>query len=111
MLRCKGCGEQTPPVDVNGRGFCESCSNVRVHKGYTREELSEAFDRVKDRENWKMPIDKSLAGELGAADRSAIEAAVVFYAGCVPTFKVEGGLCGAMFTRVTAPGYYVAVGA
>jgi hypothetical protein len=91
--------------------YCDTCARVPVHAGYTRAQLSEAFDRVKDRENWKMPIDKSVAGTLSAADQSMIAAAVVFYAGCVPSFRVEGGLCGAYFTRVTAAGYYAAVGA
>ncbi len=73
---------------------------------YTEFELSFWFDLVKDPTNWKNPVDCTLPGIVAACDRKAIAAAVVFYAGCSPEFTgTKNGL------RVTAPGYYRAVGA
>lgn len=108
--RCKGCGEA---VELFARGFCESCYNVRVYKGYTRAELSEAFDRVKNPDNWKLPINVTLPVWLARREKTMIEAAVVFYAGCCPEFtELRDGSGGVIRgTRVTAAGYYAAVGA
>lgn len=99
--RCKGCD---PPVTGKGK-FCRTCSTVKVHGDYTRKQLTMAFDRVKNADNWKMPIDKTL--KLNPAEVEAVRHAVVFYAGCVPTFTAKVG----EGYRVQAVGYYMAVGA
>ena len=102
-VRCKGCGED---VELFNCGYCEHCHNVRVFRGYSRAELKDAFERVEDKTNWKNPIDTVLPGMLSGAEQSLIEAAVIFFAGCEPTIlPYEFG------TRVTAKGYYHAVGA
>lgn len=104
---CKGClCDAVELVD----GYCAECSNVCVHWGYTRAQLSEAFDRVKSPVNWKLPIDAMLPGRLTPSEKTVIEAAVIFYAGCSATFSCEVHGRGYR-TRVQAAGYYAAVGA
>ena len=93
--------EQTNNTDKGNNAF----------QGFTVAELRTAFELVEDKTNWKNPIDKSLAGPLTVAERKLINAAVIFFAGCEAKFTDEGGLAGAIFTRVKAVGYYVAVGA
>lgn len=73
---------------------------------FTRGELREAFDLVADAQNWKAPVDRVVVPGLGTIERLRVDAACRFFAGCGATFtEVENG------TRVTAPGYYAAVGA
>ena len=74
-------------------------------ESFTRAELEQAFNLVADPEHWKNPIHKVLPS-LDARERERIERAVVFFAGCKPTFK-DLGAAGVL---VTAPGYYLAVG-
>ena len=38
-----------------GFGYCVTCRTKVVYDGYTRAQLSEAFDQVKDLTNWKSP--------------------------------------------------------
>jgi hypothetical protein len=103
--RCGGCGEDV----TSGARYCQTCETVTVHAGFTRAELKDAFDRVCDLTNWKNPINRVLIGTLSKRDRAAIECAVVFYAGCNASFAFTPGARPS--TRVTAVGYYVAVGA
>lgn len=77
-----------------------------VYRGYSRAELRKAFERVQDKTNWKNPIDVTLP-YLKPSERSLIHAAVVFFAGCEPTFEVLN----TRQHRVRAVGYYAAVGA
>lgn len=73
---------------------------------YSQDELKFGFDLVCDATNWKNPIDCVLPGIVSKHDRALIAAAVIFYAGCQATFTgTPKGL------RVTADGYYKAVGA
>lgn len=105
---CKGC--HCEAVDGLVDGYCSQCANVCIHWGYTRAQLSEAFDRVKSPENWKLPIDATLEGRLSGPEKTVIEAAVIFYAGCSAIFTTE--IKGRGYsTRVRAAGYYAAVGA
>jgi hypothetical protein len=102
--RCKGCGEET---ELFNAGYCDPCHNVKVHAGYTRRELKEAFELVQDTQNWKNPINR-MVPTCSGADLNLITSAVVFFAGCVPTFRVDRKTgC----TIVKAAGYYAAVGA
>lgn len=73
---------------------------------FTRDELKTAFERVADKQNWKNPIRALITEHLTDRDFIAIREAVSFFAGCVPMFRLtpDG-------VKVTAPGYYVAVGA
>jgi hypothetical protein len=86
--------DECPCADVDGRQV-------------TRGELSAAFSAVADPSNWKLPVDTTLDhDEATRLGRGVIREAVIFFAGCVPTFEnTERGV------RVRARGYYAAVGA
>jgi hypothetical protein len=66
-------------------------------------ELMAAFDLVADKGNWKLAIDKTVRWNI---DRELITDAVVHFTGSVPGFTITGA-----WLRVTAAGYYAAVGA
>jgi hypothetical protein len=70
---------------------------------YSRAELKAAFDKVCNSQNWKMPIDAVIT----EAERDVATQAVIFFAGCSPKFR---GI-GPAKLRMTAVGYYKAVGA
>ncbi len=80
-------------------------------RGVTRDELSLAFDAVADKANWKNPINTVV--DLDDYTKALVAEAVVFYAGCVPSFERLTGTTtsGLAKYRVTAKGYYAAVGA
>ena len=72
--------------------------------GYGVEALQAAFDAVKNPEHWKLPIDATIA----EGDRAVTEAAIIFFTGSQPRFLPDhhnGHI------RVTAAGYYAAIGA
>lgn len=77
----------------------------------TRGELSAAFDRVANRDNWKDRIDV-VVDVANDVELATIREAVVFFTGSVPTFEPRpgAGLPGCRY-RVRAAGYYAAVGA
>src|SRR5262245_44728559 len=77
----------------------------------TRGELRDAFDRVADKANWKNPVD-AVIDISGDAEMAMIREAVIFFTGSVPKFAPRKGakLPGCRY-RVTARGYYLAVGA
>jgi hypothetical protein len=68
-----------------------------------------AFDAVADKANWKNPID----AVVDAYTRELVREAVIFFAGCVPSFEpLTGTTTGGIGRyRVKAVGYYNAVGA
>lgn len=70
---------------------------------YPKEQLHEAFDKVCNPENWKLPIDATCT----RADIDILSEAIVFFAGCRPTFEPIHGTDN---YRVRAVGYYAAVG-
>lgn len=70
--------------------------------GVTRGELSAAFKKVQNSENWKLPIYSS----IDIRDQEIVKNAIIFFTGSVPTFH---WVCGK--TMVKAAGYYAAVGA
>jgi hypothetical protein len=75
---------------------------------YSRAELREAFEAVQDPANWKNPIDAVIPCYM----QDATEQAVIFYAGCRPTFTaINKGRRSMRRLSVTAVGYYAAVGA
>ncbi|WP_162814998.1 hypothetical protein [Erythrobacter aureus] len=74
-----------------------------IFSGFTRNQLSEAFEKVRDPNNWKHPIDKVMPADL---DQNLTSAAVAFFAGSETAFEqVPEGV------RVTAAGYYADIGA
>lgn len=81
--------------------------------GKRRSEVSAIFDRVADKSNWKLPIKAEVA--LDFADSDLLREAVIFFTGSVPTMEVIEPFLnrndGRSMYRVTAAGYYSAVGA
>jgi hypothetical protein len=75
--------------------------------GYTTDQLSEAFDRVKPRGNWKLPVDARLPADLTDEDRRCIDTAITFYTGGIATWQRDGDQGDWI---VTAPGYYACIG-
>jgi hypothetical protein len=71
---------------------------------YTHEQLSAAFDMVKNPENWKNPIN-AIVPE--SADITLITEAIRFFTGSVS--KVEP--MGDNSVKITALGYYLVIGA
>lgn len=69
---------------------------------YTDEELREAFEKVQNKKHWKNPINAVCLRE----DQDVITEAVIYFAGCVPTFTPIG----TDKLRCRAVGYYIAVG-
>lgn len=75
--------------------------------GFTETELRAAFSRVENKEHWKKPI-AALVQVVSERELEAIKYAVTFYTGSVAT--VSRGF-GPDVYKVTAAGYYAAVGA
>lgn len=75
--------------------------------GYTEQQLKASFDLVCDKTNWKLPISAILPGDSPKAALDQLAFAITFYTGSVATIsKTKSGKL-----KVTAPGYYNAVGA
>jgi len=77
----------------------------------TRNALSQAFDSVANKTNWKLPIDAvvTINDKNGNYERSLILEAVRFFAGCEAQIS-KCSMAGNKW-RVRAVGYYAAVGA
>lgn len=73
----------------------------------TRQELADQFDRVKDPEAWKNPIDAVIELEMGSREQRLLDYAIIFFAGCGAEYFDEGE--GKI--RVVADGYYLSIGA
>lgn len=86
----------------NGPGLSEAEIDAFLEEGkggFTVEQLSEAFDAVKNEEHWKNPVDAIVAAEM----RGVLEKAIPWYTGTEASFEddAEDG-----YLRVTALGYY-----
>ena len=78
-----------------------------VRREYTQQELSAAFQRVQNRRNWKNRVNAVITIENDEEMR-LITHAVIHFTGSVPSFvEVDGK----QRYRVTADGYYEAIGA
>ena len=67
--------------------------------------MTKAFNKVCDQENWKMPVDAVV--ELTGPEVEEMREAIIHFTGSVPAFAMlADGRC-----RVTAVGYYTAIGA
>jgi hypothetical protein len=96
-------------VDFDGRN--QIVAKV-LGRDVTRGELSEAFDKVADKANWKMPIDATVG--LNTRELVMLTEAIVFFTGCVPNFTlIPGEARGKRRKRyqVKAAGYYQTIGA
>jgi hypothetical protein len=80
-------------------------------RAVTQGELKVAFEAVADKVNWKMPIDAVV--DLDPYTMAMVKEAVVFFTGSVAKFKALTGTTtdGIGRYRVTAAGYYAAIGA
>lgn len=79
-------------------------SKEQVFAGFTKNELMDAFDLVKPQGNWKEPIDAIIPEEK----QEIVDSAIGFFTG--------GGADYCRVTqlgqlRVTAPGYFIMIGA
>jgi hypothetical protein len=78
-----------------------------------RSEISALFNLVADKAHWKNPIDARV--ELTFDEADLLREVVIFYTGSVPTLEVleptANRTDGKSLYRVTADGYYVAIGA
>lgn len=71
---------------------------------YTEAELSEAFDKVADPNDWKAPIDTTVTF-ADMREGAAIKAAVVFYTGTEATLKLLASHGEGYTVHVGAVGY------
>jgi hypothetical protein len=82
----------------------EKWATETTHAGYFISELRAAFHRVADEENWKLPVDTTVA----KAEVAILTVAIPFMTGSVPTFRRIGKTSA---FAVRAAGYYAACGA
>jgi len=98
--------ELAKQMDENSKKVAEMMAeldNEVVSNGFTKKELSEAFDLVvSDSEHWKNPID----AVIDANKREVVDSAIKFFAGSTAHFSYvnEDEL------RVQAAGYYADIG-
>jgi hypothetical protein len=85
--------------------LAEMDAQVVSVQGFTRGQLNEAFELVKDASNWKNAIDATIPASK-AHMIPMIAEAIMFFAGSESsfTYKADG-------FRVRASGYYASVGA
>jgi hypothetical protein len=79
---------------------------------WTQGELSALFTRVQNAQNWKRPID-AVVSFANDREREGTRAAVTFFTGSEAriAFTLRTTADGHGLYRVTAAGYYVAIGA
>ena len=78
---------------------------VATASGHTIAQLREAFDRVQNPEDWKLPIDATLKASV--EERRLISEAVIHFTGST----VEWTNFGRGRWNAKAAGYYAAIGA
>lgn len=80
---------------------------------HTRDEVTALFNLVANKANWKNAIDATVA--LSFEDADLLREVVIFFTGSVPTFEVIEPTAyrndRKSLYRVTAAGYYHAIGA
>lgn len=79
-------------------------NQVVSSKGFTHKELTEAFKLIQNAEHWKNPIDAWIHPEKFEVCNEAC----VYFTGSQLTRKQWAS---SSALRVTAPGYYVTIGA
>jgi hypothetical protein len=72
-----------------------------ANRKFTQAQMSQCFDNVKNAENWKDPINKTIANP-GMQNLMCLAEAIVHFTGSFAHIKLlpNGKV------RVTAPGYY-----
>ena len=83
----------------------ETMMNLQVVSafGFTRGDLLEAFNNVKNPRGWKLAIDST----VDIAEVHKTSEAIIFFTGSIPHFTQ---MPGRSVFRVEAAGYYVAMG-
>ena len=77
---------------------------------YSEEELHSAFDRVKNKEHWKLPI-RCTIDYKDEDDIDLIRESIIYFTGSVPDIDVRELKNGKKRVKVSAVGYYIAIGA
>ena len=91
-------------VEKNKVTVTESNFLLMEKEEYTSQQLDDAFELVRPKPNWKYNINKVLPKDT---DIKLIEEAIIYRCGCCADFEtLKNGKI-----RVTAVGYYIAVGA
>tara|TARA_Y100000296_G_C5134174_1_gene237250 strand:+ start:621 stop:881 length:261 start_codon:yes stop_codon:yes gene_type:complete len=72
-------------------------------KGYTHGQLKEAFGKVHNQDNWKLPIDELCK----KSETDVVKEAIIYFTGSIPNFANFDD----EHVNVTAIGYYEAIGA
>jgi len=80
------------------------------YREYSDEELHSAFDRVKNKEHWKLPI-RCTIDYKDEDDIRLITESVIHFTGSVPHIDIYQLKSGKKRVKVNAVGYYYAVGA
>jgi hypothetical protein len=75
-----------------------------VHRGYTHQELREAFELIENKENWKNPI----SAVIDSMKFYLCDAAAEYFtgAGLKKVFQVSDSR-----VMISGPGYYLTIGA
>lgn len=68
---------------------------------YSQKQLSVAFDKVKDQQHWKNPINAL----IDPGDRDIVYEAIIHFTGSIPSIVKSGKQL-----RVRAHGYYATMG-
>lgn len=96
-------------IDTKADSNAQVVSRILGHE-ITRGQLAAQLDRVKDKSNWKNPIDAEFTTATDEAastlEVAIMREAVLFFCGCVPEIRHLGNF---RFS-VKAIGYYRAVG-
>lgn len=80
-----------------------------VDGGYTRKQLTEAFERVQNTENWKLPTNRIVVETEEEA--RLIDRAITFFTGGCPGYaKVGGDLGNPCYIVFESEGYYFHIG-
>ena len=79
-------------------------------KSYRRGDLDNAFKKVQNSINWKMPVD-SYAVIADDAAMKTMHQAIIFFTGSVPKFEKVCDVAQGTVYSIKADGYYVAIGA
>lgn len=82
---------------------------AKLGDGYTQEQLSAAFDLVKNPKGWKLHIDKLLTRQqVDEVTESRLSEAISYFTGSLAEIFPEPGRPG--YVRVQAAGYYACIG-
>ena len=99
-------------TDEQEKKMFEEMDNQVAYEGYTTKQLKQAFEKVQNKTNWKLPVYGIVLG----TDIAITKAAIIFYTGSIPKFtpkgiKFKSDGVEKEWNVVEADGYYEAIGA